>query len=143
MIPFLRKYFGNLIAPLLWTILVAVLCCLPGRMLPNETGFKIPEFDKLVHAGMFGGFVFLWALYLSKKFTDSRRLLRLFFLFFILSNAFGIGMEFLQKCCIPMRDYDEADIIADMVGAGIGYGLSNMLLLPQFMKKVPEVREKV
>ena len=136
MIPFLRKYFGNLIAPLLWTILVAVLCCLPGRMLPNETGFKIPEFDKLVHAGMFGGFVFLWALYLSKKFTDSRRLLRLFFLFFILSNAFGIGMEFLQKCCIPMRDYDEADIIADMVGAGIGYGLSNLMLLPLLAKKV-------
>jgi hypothetical protein len=44
-------------------------------------------------------------------------------------------MEFLQKCCIPLRDYDEADIIADMVGAGIGYGLSNLLLLPQLAKK--------
>ncbi|WP_431213194.1 hypothetical protein ACQ86N_47585 [Puia sp. P3] len=58
MIPFLRKYFGKLIAPLLWTILIAVACCLPGKMLPSESGFKIPEFDKLVHAGMFGGFIF-------------------------------------------------------------------------------------
>jgi VanZ family protein len=136
MIPFLRKYFGRLIAPLLWTILIAVACCLPGKMLPGETGFKIPEFDKLVHAGMFGGFIFLWALYLSNKITDSRVLLRWFFLLFILSNAYGIGMEFLQKCCIPLRDYDEADIIADMVGAGIGYGLSNLMLLPLLAKKV-------
>jgi hypothetical protein len=30
-----------------------------------------------------------------------------------------------------MRDYDEADIIADMVGAGIAYGLSNIFLLPK------------
>jgi VanZ family protein len=136
MIPFLRKYFGRLIAPLLWTILVAVACCLPGKMLPSETGFKIPEFDKLVHAGMFGGFIFLWALYLSNKITDSKVLLRWFFLLFILSNAYGIGMEFLQKCCIPLRDYDEGDIIADMVGAGIGYGMSNLMLLPLLAKKV-------
>jgi len=136
MMPFLRKYFGKLIAPLLWTILIAVACCLPGKMLPSETGFRIPEFDKLVHAGMFGGFIFLWALYTSNKITDNRVLLRWFFLFFVLSNAYGIGMEFIQKCCVPLRDYDEADIIADMVGAGIGYGLSNLLLLPQLVKKV-------
>ena len=135
MIPFLRKYFGKLIAPLLWTATIAILCCLPGKLLPSETGFKIPEFDKMVHAGMFGGFVFLWALYASNKIADSKVLLRMFFLFFILSNAYGIGMEFLQKCCIPLRDYDEADIIADMVGAGIGYGLSNLMLLPQVMKR--------
>jgi VanZ family protein len=39
-------------------------------------------------------------------------------------------MEYVQKYWIPGRDYDLADIIADMFGAGIGYGLSNLLLLP-------------
>lgn len=100
-------------------------------MIPNEGGFSIPQFDKVVHIGMFGGFAFLWALFLSNKISDSRRLLRLFFLFFILANVYGIGMEFVQKCCVPMRDYDEADIIADMVGAGLGYGFSNIFLLPK------------
>lgn len=130
MIPFLRKYFTKLIFPILWTLVVAALCCMPGSMIPNEGGFSIPQFDKLVHMGMFGGFAFLWNLYLSKKISDASRLLRLFFLVFILANAYGIGMEFVQKCCVPMRDYDEADIIADMVGAGIAYGLSNIFLLP-------------
>src|SRR5260221_9671332 len=81
--------------------------------------------------GMFGGFDFLWGLYLSNKIADPRLLLRLFFLLFVLANAYGIGMEFLQKCCVLMRDYDEADIIADMVGAGLGYGFSNIFLIPK------------
>jgi VanZ family protein len=130
MIPFLQKHFGKLLFPILWTLVIGILCCLPGSMLPDEGGFRIPQFDKVVHIGMFGGFVFLWSLYFSNKIADNRRLLRLFFLLFILSNAYGIGMEFMQKCCVPMRDYDEADIIADMIGAGLAYGFSNIFLIP-------------
>jgi hypothetical protein len=140
MILFLRKYVRTLFFPIAWTVIVAILCCLPGSMLPNEGGFKIPQFDKLVHMGMFGGFTFLWNLYLSNKIPNTMRLLRLFFLFFILANAYGVGTELIQKCCIPMRDYDEADIIADMVGAGIAYGLSNIFLLPK--DQSPSVSKK-
>ena len=136
MIPFLRKYFAKLIFPIGWTFIIGFLCFMPGSMIPNEGGFAIPNFDKFVHASMFGGFVFIWNLYLSNKIADSRRLLGLFFLVFILANAYGVGSELIQKCCIPMRDYDEADIIADMVGAGIAYGLSNIFLLPGVTKKV-------
>ncbi|MBS1664500.1 MAG: VanZ family protein, partial [Bacteroidetes bacterium] len=128
-IAFLRKYFGRLYISIIWTIIIAVLCCMPGSMIPNEGGFAIPNFDKIVHAGIFGGFAFLWNLYLSNKIFDTKILLRLFFLTFILANAYGIGMELVQKCCIPNRDYDLDDIIADMIGAGIFYGLSNILLL--------------
>ena len=134
MVAFLRKYFGHLYIPLIWTLLVLIACCLPGSMVPNEQGFKIPNFDKLVHLAMFGGFVFLWNLYLTKRSLALPRLLRLFFLFYMLSNFFGISMEIVQKYWIPGRDYDTYDIIADMFGAGIGYGLSEMLLIPVVMK---------
>lgn len=129
MIRFLRKYAGVLIVPILWTGIVAFLCFMPGSMIPNEGGFAIPNFDKIVHAGMFGGFAFLWCLYLSNKVTDMRLLVRMFFVVFILANAYGIGTEFIQRCCVPMRDFDESDIIADMIGAGLGYGFSNVFLL--------------
>jgi VanZ family protein len=131
MIAFLRKYVGVLLFPVLWTFIIAFLCFMPGSLIPNESGFSIPNFDKMVHAGMFGGFVFLWSLYLSNKISDVRLLLRLFFLVFLIANAYGIGSEFVQKCCIPLRDFDEADIIADMIGTGIGYGLSNIFLIPR------------
>ena len=135
MVAFLRKYFGNLYIPLIWTICVVIGCCLPGSMIPNEQGFKIPQFDKLVHVTMFGGFVFLWNLYLTNRSLALPRLLGLFFLFYMLSNIFGISMEIVQKYWIPGRDYDTYDIIADMFGAGIGFGVSGQMFIPVLVKE--------
>jgi hypothetical protein len=129
MIPFLKKYFSKLYVPIVWTLLISVLCFMPGSMVPSESGFKIPQFDKFVHIGMFGGFVFLWNLYLSKRIPELRKLLRLFFLIYILGSAYGIASEFIQKYWIPGRDYDNEDIIADLIGAGLAYGLSHVLLI--------------
>ena len=129
MIPFLKKYFSSLYYPIIWTLIIAVLLCLPGKMLPSEAGFRIPNFDKLVHMGLFGGFVFLWGLYMTKRSPDHRTLLRAFFVFYVIANFFGYSMELVQKYWIPGRDYDLADVIADMAGAGIAYGLCNLFLL--------------
>jgi hypothetical protein len=129
MVTFLKKYFASVYIPLLWTLIVGILCCLPGAMLPNETHFAIPNFDKLVHATFFGGFVFLWNLYEAKRIPDLQRLLKLFFLFYLLGCIYGIGTELAQRFWIPGRDYDEADIIADLMGAGIAYGLSHLLFI--------------
>jgi VanZ family protein len=106
-----------------------ILLCLPGSVLPNEQGFKIPEFDKFVHVVLFGGFVFLWCLFYSAKKLPQKKLLLLFFYIFIIAVVYGIGMEFAQKYWIPFRDYSEKDIIADMIGAGLGYGISNITLV--------------
>ena len=129
MLNFLRKYFSSFYIPILWTAIVGTLCCLPGSMIPSESHFGIPQFDKFVHATFFGGFVFLWNLYASTRVQDRGRLLRLFFLWYVIGNVYGIGTEYIQKYWIPGRDYDQADIIADMIGAGLAYGLSNLWLL--------------
>lgn len=132
MIIFLKKYLGNIYSPLVWSLIIGILCCMPGSMLPSESHFTIPQFDKVVHISMFGGFVFLWNLYLStRQGLREYKLIRLFFLIFILAVAYGIGMEYMQKYYIPGRDFDEADIIADMLGASLAYGLSNLFLLQQ------------
>jgi VanZ family protein len=129
MVSFLKKYFGALYIPVIWMLLVAVLCFLPGSMIPNESGFKIPQFDKFVHICMFGGFVFTWNLYLSNRISDLQKLMRYFFLVYLLGCAYGIGSEFVQKYWIPGRDYDNVDIISDIMGAGVAYGLSHLLLV--------------
>jgi VanZ family protein len=129
MIPFLKKYFSSLYYPIIWTLIIAVLLCLPGKMLPSETGFKIPNLDKLVHMGLFGGFVVTWGLYMTRRTSTASTLARAFFLFYVLANVYGYAGELVQKYWIPGRDYDLADVIADMIGAGIAYGLCNLLLL--------------
>ena len=125
----ITKYLGNIYFPIVWTLFVAFLLCIPGTMLPSESHFFFSNFDKLVHICLFGGFVLFWDLYLSKRNTSSSRLLRLYFLVFILGNVFGIGMEFMQKYYIPFRDFDTEDIIADMIGTGLGYGVSNIYFI--------------
>ena len=108
-----------------------ILLCLPGKMLPDEQNFKVPFFDKFVHIGLFGGMVLIWGLYYSVRNIPVPRLLKIFFLVFVCSAALGAGMEFVQKYFIPNRDFDEADIIADFIGAGIAYGICNIGLLNQ------------
>jgi VanZ family protein len=112
-----------------WTVMIVILLALPGSMLPDEQGFKIPNFDKIVHISLFGMMVFLWCFYFSTKKIALKKLLLIFFVVFLCANALGIGMEFVQKYWIPLRDFDEADIIADMIGAGIAYGICNIWLI--------------
>jgi VanZ family protein len=129
MINHLKKYLGKIYSPIAWTFIVILLLSLPGTMLPNESRFSIPQFDKFVHITLFGGFVLLWNFYLRTRRLSAKKLLRWFFLIFMLGNALGIGMEFVQKYWIPFRDFDTADIIADMIGAAIAYGISNIFMV--------------
>lgn len=129
MIVFLKKYLSALYIPVCWTVLIGILLSLPGSVLPNEGRFKIPQFDKIVHIGLFGGFVFLWCLYLSGQEFPQKKRLSLFFRVFILAAIYGIGMEYVQKYFIPNRDFELGDIIADLIGASLAYGISNLSLL--------------
>jgi len=125
----IKKLLSQVYLASAWTIAIIILLCIPGTMLPNEQGFSIPDFDKFVHATLFGGLVFLWCFYFSSKKYPTKKLIILFFLSFLFSNVLGIGLEFVQKCCIPFRDYSQGDIIADMIGASLGYGICNIFLI--------------
>jgi hypothetical protein len=128
MISFLKKYFHHIFYPITWSIIVMILLTLPGSMLPQEKIFSIPNFDKLVHMGLFGGFVLLWSIYFSKKILSQQKLLVIFFRIFIIASVYGTTTEFIQKYFIPSRDFDIADILADVVGAAIAYGIGNIYL---------------
>jgi VanZ family protein len=130
-IAFLKKYFAKLYIAVSWTLIILILLALPGNLLPDESHFKIPNFDKFVHICMFGGFVLLWCLYISSRKFSLQKNLQLFFYIFIIGAALGITMEYVQKYFIPLRDFDLGDIIADMIGAGIAYGISNTTLIEE------------
>jgi VanZ family protein len=117
----LLKYFKHIYPALLWTIIIFILLALPGNMLPSEKGFSIPNFDKVVHIILFGGFVFLWSLYYSFRPLPVFRLRRKFFFLFIVAVLYGTAMEYVQKYFIPFRDYDTMDILADSIGAFLAF----------------------
>lgn len=125
----IRIYLGTRWVAVCWTIFILILISIPGNVLPSEEKFAVPNADKLVHSFLFGIFVWLWCLYYYRVGIRGRKLARIFFIFFLISIAYGIGTELIQKYFIPMREYDQSDIIADIIGAGIAYGICNIRLL--------------
>jgi VanZ family protein len=116
----LQKLLSKNIYARLWTIFILILMAIPGNMLPHEEKTFIPNLDKLVHATLFGSFVFLWSIYYAirkdrNNHSDSR-----FVLILIIACLYGVATELMQKYIIPNRDYDIFDILADSVGAVLG-----------------------
>ena len=127
----LKKYMTSIYTAIGWSVIILILISIPGSLLPHEQIFFIPGFDKLVHMALFGGFVFLWCFYYGQKQLTNKKRLRLFFRIFVIGSLYGIATEYIQKYFIPGRDYDVADILADIIGAAIAYGISNISLLEE------------
>lgn len=125
----MKKHFGRLYTPLAWTILIEILLCLPGPSLPDAGAFEIPYFDKIIHIVIFGLFVWLWCLYYRRNVLSNNRLKLIFFWIYIAAVFNGIAIEYIQKYLIPFRSFDQGDIIADVLSAGIVYGVCNVKLL--------------
>ena len=117
MMRFVQRLCSWKIVPIAWTLLTIILLCLPGSDIPSEGIFSTPGIDKVVHVTLFGGIVLLWGfnLYFRRLENAKWRNIIVFLTFF--SVALGIGLEFLQRCCIPNRSFDVYDMIADSIGA--------------------------
>jgi hypothetical protein len=112
----IRRIFTYKFFPLSWTILIVILLCLPGTMVPGTGLFAIRNFDKIVHIILFGLNVLFWGWH----FETNERTNRLRFLFFgttLLTILLGITLEYVQLYFIPNRSFDVGDIVADGVGS--------------------------
>lgn len=110
----------------LWTIFILILMVIPGNMLPREETTFIPNLDKLVHAILFGSFVFLWCYYFTAR-NNTIKVGR-YNLVLLVACLYGVATELIQKYFIPMRDFSIFDIIADASGAVIGYIVVRLII---------------
>jgi VanZ family protein len=121
---------------LVWTALIFFLTLLPPRDVPDVSFFsRIPYFDKLVHAGLFLGFVVCWSwgFYKNKK---NFHLFRLLWVIAVLGILLGIAIEYLQR--YTGRDFDFWDMAADTAGAFIA--VIFILLVWAFLRKKQPTR---
>src|SRR5690606_20853954 len=99
-------------AAISWTLLIFVLCFLPGREIPDV---HIPLADKWVHFVLFGIFSFLWLCSYPGK--------TLLFSLFILGLSIGTGwlVEVIQgQLTFLGRSRENMDILADSIGGLLG-----------------------
>ena len=102
---------------------------MPTDALPSSGNLEIPYLDKYVHIIFFGAFVGLWCYYFSTKQFSHRLLKIIFFSVYLFAVVNGIAIEYIQLYFIPNRSFDQGDIIADIISAGMGYGICNVKLL--------------
>ena len=103
--------------PLLWALLIAILCGMPGKDIPSISWLELLSFDKWVHAGIF--FIQAVSLIKALRKQPSFELLRhhnikialLFCLFY------GGVLEILQGAVFVDRSADLNDFIANSTGA--------------------------
>jgi len=104
-----------------WFVIIFLLLVMPNDDIPTGFFASIPNFDKMVHAGIFGFEV----LMLSWPFFSTPLASRKLFLKITIGViAYGVIMEFVQKLT-PDRDYDTLDMVADSVGAVIAFFVAN------------------
>ncbi len=123
-IPF--KYFLPGIA---WFFIVGILTLMPAKDVP-EVGWmdNIPNFDKFVHAVLFGGLVFLFSLPFIKSHLSKKQKVNFLIRISLAAVIWGITIEFLQKFYVPSRDFDLLDWAADSVGVILSFSFVIIIL---------------
>jgi VanZ family protein len=103
----------------IFLIISAILLCMPGNAhFPGSWWFRnIPQFDKLVHIGLFGTLCLLFHLPAWKSTLSNRKRQRWFWFISIATVSYGVAIEFIQRELIVGRSFEEADILADTVGS--------------------------
>ena len=100
-----------------WFFVVLVLTCLPGKDLPKMEWLEKINFDKWVHAGMFGGLTFLFCFPFYKSYFSNTEKLHYFVKIAIASSIWGLAIEFIQKFYVIGRSFDLWDWAADSIGS--------------------------
>jgi len=112
---FFNFFAKNSWIAIVWTLVILTVCTWPGKDIPNP---PFPNFDKLVHGGMFVVWAVLWLLCYPNKSK----------LIILLGMAYGLGIEFYQQILPFDRTFDWWDAVADSVGVFLGYGFKTLVL---------------
>ncbi|MEX0747903.1 MAG: VanZ family protein [Rhodothermales bacterium] len=94
-------------AALAWTLLIIILCSLPGASLPDVNIFSA---DKLGHFGMFAVLSWLWMF--STKMPFEARSWRVI----VLGLALAGLTEVYQGLFVPGREPEVLDVLANAAG---------------------------
>ena len=106
---------------LLWLITITGLSVMPGVQLPDITLF---EPDKAAHLFVYGVLVGLGYFGFFKKEGRAGITVLRGFQLFLFASFWGILMEYIQGSFFPGRFFEVYDMIANCLGAAIGWGLS-------------------
>ncbi len=106
--------------PILWALLIFVVCGIPGEDIPKISFLETIHFDKFVHLALFFVLVLLTARGFNLQSTFLKLQQHPRFAAFIISIIYGGFIEILQETFFEQRSGDILDFMADSIGATLG-----------------------
>ncbi|MFT3982152.1 MAG: VanZ family protein [Ferruginibacter sp.] len=121
--------FYNFLPGIAWFFIVLVLIAMPGKDIPGNSFLEKINFDKIVHACIFGLMVILFVrpIAMSRIAVDEKR--KYYIQITVFTIIWGLTTEFIQKYLVTGRDFDLWDFAADAVGCSIACWFSLKYLL--------------
>jgi VanZ family protein len=104
---------------LIWTVVIAVLCLVSFG---NLSSIGLSNADKYVHFTLHFIFTGLWFLYFNNK-SYPFRTVKIYFIVFLLSTFYGIGIEIMQSLFTIARKADVLDVFANTTGSLIAISI--------------------
>jgi len=122
--------FKKFVPGIAWFFIVLILTCMPGKDVPEIGWLDGIYFDKWVHAGIFGGLVFLFCWPFYKSGFSAQQRLHYFIKIAIAASIWGLTIEFIQKFYAINRDFDILDWVADSFGVLLAFWFCKKCFMP-------------
>jgi len=102
---------------IIYSVFITIVFLMPAKEIPKLFNFYIP-IDKLIHVFIFLILSFLWLLFVNNLSNDTKPVVLLLIL--VVCLIYGILIEVTQELYVSSRGAEVLDVIADLVGTGLG-----------------------
>ena len=106
-----------LVNSIIYSVFITIIFLIPTNEMPELSNFLIP-IDKIIHVFIFMALTFLWLSYVN-SFLNNTKPIVLFFIL-VVCLIYGILIEVTQELYVSSRGAEVLDVIADLVGTGLG-----------------------
>lgn len=125
-------FFRHNLLTITWSMIIIILCCIPGKEFPEASFFEIPHLDKMVHFTFYFVLIILSIRGFYRQFQFNFLSKYYFISAIIYGITLGIVIEFLQHYFIPFRDGNLLDALANILGSILGFLFVKYKLLPNY-----------
>mgnify|MGYP000949341393 CR=1 FL=1 len=119
-----------------WTLLILLVCLMPGDNLPSSSFLSFKGADKVIHSTLYLVLIILVGSGLVNYFHSSYSRNRIFVIAFLYCLFLGVGIEFIQSVFVAGRVGDIFDVLANGIGASVGA----IILITQLNKRIEKTK---
>ena len=119
-----------------WTLLILLVCLMPGDNLPSSSFLSFKGADKVIHSTLYLVLIILVGSGLVNYFHSSYSRNRIFVIAFLYCLFLGVGIEFIQSVFVAGRVGDIFDVLANGIGASVGV----IILITQLNKRIEKTK---